>query len=808
MAAQLVEAPLQSNPALYNGPIQNEGLQASMTNCPNLNGNYNYLLKNETVDIKIDTAGIGYSVNPVFTIVDCDGIQAQGGVSFEGDFLIYEAGDFDGFLEQVCVEYCPDQGDCATIEYTFVTQRESQTHILNSISINEEETIENICLDSDLLPGALSCNIFYSCPDNSYNNELASNTWMTYDEPTSCFKYTAGLGAGTDTICAILCDEFAVCDYYKVPLEVQSYNLDIPFFDDFSDSNQPYTSSDRWLTKDGFVNNTMAENPPSVGIVTLDGLDHTGTPYLESGEADYLTSRGLNLAGLNNQDVSLRFFYTRKGNGLYPNEQDSLRVQFKEQNGNWVTQWVRGGFDSNTPIGISPPFEFQSLNVPEDFRYDGFQFRFVNEVSPAGVYDLWHIDYVRLAASEAFNSVFDDVAFVDIPNSLILEYEHMPWKHFLADINQQIVVQELESVFFNHYEIPQNPANDSDILLTERTTGTSIPLNLNVIDAVNVEPGIFSFFGQELSVDRVSNIINSINSQLSNLDKAELELTYTFNLQNEITENDEVSRIHRFDNYFAYDDGTAERQIYLENPQTDNPSFALEFESKIEDTLKAVQFHFPHINGNIENQLFSIHIYLDELSNEPAQSLEFISPIYANSYFDTLQGFTTYLLKDIFGQEAGIPLEAGQKFYIGFQQLSSTNFGVPIGLDINRDVSSKIYVNIWGDWVNQEGLIQGSPMIRALVGNEDIIPTNTREEEVTYELNVYPNPTTGFLNIDMDNVPDNSLIRIFDQLGNQVKILDLQPQINIEELPQGMYFLNVEDNRGISYAKTKFVIIK
>ena len=49
LSAQLVEAPLQSNPALYNSSIQNEALQASMTNCPNLNGNYNYLLKNDYI---------------------------------------------------------------------------------------------------------------------------------------------------------------------------------------------------------------------------------------------------------------------------------------------------------------------------------------------------------------------------------------------------------------------------------------------------------------------------------------------------------------------------------------------------------------------------------------------------------------------------------------------------------------------------------------------------------------------------------------------------------------------------------------
>jgi hypothetical protein len=807
MFAQLIEAPLQSNPALSLYSHTSEE-QASMPNCPNLNGNFNYTFKNDTVNIKIDTAGIGYAVNPEFTMLDCDGIAPLGIVSFSGDILSYEAGDFDGFQEKVCVEYCPDQGECATIEYTFVTQRESQTHILNKIQINEEETIEDICLDANLLPGELSCNIFYYCPNGSYNSDLSSNSWMTYNEATSCFKYTAGLGEGIDTVCAVLCDEFGVCDYYKVPFEVQSFNLELPFWDDFSNNNGPYTSSQKWLTKDGFVNNTMAENPPSVGMVTLDGLDYSGAPYLEAGIADHLTSRGLNLNGLNSQDVSLRFFYAPKGNGLYPNGPDSLRVDYKDIDGNWIPQWVRSGIETSTDINESPEFQFATLNVPEEFRYDGFQFRFVNQVSPVGLYDLWHIDYVRLAAGEAFNATFNDVAFVDIPNSLLLEYEHMPWKHFLADISNQIVVLEFESIFYNHQEFTANPANESDILLRERTTGTNIPINLNVIDAQNVPEQTYSFFSQPLPANNVGNIISTINSQLSNLEKAELELEYTFTLPAQESINDQVSRIHRFDNFFAYDDGTAERQIYLENPQTDNPSFALEFESKIEDTLKAVQFHFPHINGNAENQLFSIHVYLDELSDDPAFSMEFLSPIYANTYFDSLQGFTTYVLKDIFGEAKGIPLASGQKFYIGFQQLSSTNFGVPIGLDINRDVSSKLFVNVWGGWNNQAGLIQGSPMIRAIVGSEDVIPTSTNKVDQVYDLKVYPNPTTGSLNINLSKIEPNTSCSIYDQVGKQVKRFNFANTIALDDLPQGMYFLNMENEAGFTYAKTKFVIIR
>ena len=47
-----------------------------------------------------------------------------------------------------------------------------------------------------------------------------------------------------------------------------------------------------------------------------------------------------------------------------------------------------------------------------------------------------------------FTKEFDDVAFVDIPNSLLQEYEHMPWKHFLADIDNQIDIFDFESVFY------------------------------------------------------------------------------------------------------------------------------------------------------------------------------------------------------------------------------------------------------------------------------------------------------------------------------------------------------------------------
>ena len=92
-------------------------------------------------------------------------------------------------------------------------------------------------------------------------------------------------------------------------------------------------------------------------MATLDGLDYTGSPYPSSGTADYLTSRGLKLGNFNSQDqLGLRFFVSPKGNGLYPNGPDSLLVQFKNTDNEWITRWSSAGIDTSLNLSVSPPF--------------------------------------------------------------------------------------------------------------------------------------------------------------------------------------------------------------------------------------------------------------------------------------------------------------------------------------------------------------------------------------------------------------------------------------------------------------------
>ena len=61
--------------------------------------------------------------------------------------------------------------------------------------------------------------------------------------------------------------------------------LDLPFFDDFSDyfnrkfDDYYWPDTLRWMDRHAFVNDNLPNDPMSIGVVTLDGVDYLGQPY-------------------------------------------------------------------------------------------------------------------------------------------------------------------------------------------------------------------------------------------------------------------------------------------------------------------------------------------------------------------------------------------------------------------------------------------------------------------------------------------------------------------------------------------------
>jgi len=78
------------------------------------------------------------------------------------------------------------------------------------------------------------------------------------------------------------------------------------------------------------------------------------------------------------------------------------------------------------------------------------------------------------------------------------------------------------------------------------------------------------------------------------------------------------------------------------------------------------------------------------------------------------------------------------------------------------------------------------------------------ELSTNFNLDVYPNPTNGILNLKMLDAGKDVEIKITDVLGREVLMSDYKEQINLSNLEKGIYFLSVY--KGDKFVGTKKII--
>ncbi len=720
-----------------------EFLQKSQDPCPLFEPGTYYLssttnLGGPAILSVIDTADLD---SPAWQILpDCSG-GSTGSAELVGDTLVYWPSPFvDGGRDTVCVELCDASGSCDTLVFPLVVSRDGERFPVSPVFLQPEELLPEYCLDILFLPGQAVCSFFTDCPDN-YAGEGQQQYWQT---GLDCIGYQAARFAGTDTVCLVVCDEYAVCDTFEIPFVIQGDTLGLPFFDDFSYAG-PYPDKNYWLDKAAYINDDLAKDPPSVGMATLDGLDAGGRPYPASGKADLLTSNYIDLSAPQG-DVYLKFYLAPKGYGLLPNPGDSLLVQFRAADGDWNTVAAYPGID--VPVDSVPPFSFHAIPVTGgQYLYRGFQFRFVSFSSPPGIYDLWHVDYVWLDDQSAADSTFPDLAFTEEPPLLLKRYSAMPLRQFRDFVQEELNIAPMPSHFYNHFDNTATIA-ESAISLQELQTGIVFPGMENVVDGLdaNIPPAEHVLREKELSAGAWSDYQAILADGFDDQEEIEVEVSYEFTLTSQAApfyRNDTVRSLTTLKDYYAYDDGTAEGYVAFSNPQEDNPMLAVRFHTHLEDSLRAVQFHFPHVNGNAESQLFNLKVWVGELDDEPDYTANFLRPKYADTYYDTLQGFSTYLLQDyITGELTPLYIPADTDFYVAFQQVTITNEGTPIGMDFSRDRTSEFFVKLSSQWDAFPDFLHGALMVRALMDSEEPLNnTATSEASVTGPaFTLYPNP--------------------------------------------------------------------
>lgn len=86
---------------------------------------------------------------------------------------------------------------------------------------------------------------------------------------------------------------------------------------------------------------------------------------------------------------------------------------------------------------------------------------------------------------------------------------------------------------------------------------------------------------------------------------------------------------------------------------------------------------------------------------------------------------------------------------------------------------------------------------------------STGEVLAPIRLSVYPNPASAVLNIEMENNNEILLAELFDMQGRNVKQQDVEgfsTRINVEHLPEGIYYLKISDDAGRVLGTEKVVV--
>jgi hypothetical protein len=86
--------------------------------------------------------------------------------------------------------------------------------------------------------------------------------------------------------------------------------------------------------------------------------------------------------------------------------------------------------------------------------------------------------------------------------------------------------------------------------------------------------------------------------------------------------------------------------------------------------------------------------------------------------------------------------------------------------------------------------------------NHDALFTNVENSiQVSKEINTYPNPSNGFINVNMENATE---VVVFDQTGRflkKEKLIDGKALLDLSGLSNGIYFLKFKMTDGIQLQK-------
>ncbi len=551
----------------------------------------------------------------------------------------------------------------------------------------------------------------------------------------------------------------------------------------------PTDSNKLWTDQQVFLNNTLSKDPPTVGFATFDGLDAQGLPYnfddpYAYGEADALHSKPIDLQNYTPLDsVFLSFFYQRKGIGNAPEPEDSLILEFyKADDDEWVQVWSKEGGSGTSPRQVLVPVQ------KAGYLKKGFRFRFRNFATLSGGFDHWHLDYVLLQKDRNPNdTVISDVAYTRLPDSFLETYTSVPWKHYQKDSGH---VQADYSSYHRNLDV-----NGRFVEFFSRAffEGSQFWQQNQGVDA-NVQAD-----APYTHVNQLGNGSPALEFSPSKTDtSAVFEVSLIQRTNPDTTaSNDSITFEQRFENYYAYDDGTAEIAYGISPSGINTPKIAQRFSPYIADTLIGASIHFAPAFKDKSKESFFLTVWNDDggvPGDKKYQNTSFSNPAYG----DDQSEFTFYRF------DQPVVFDNDDAFFIGVDQ--TTQARINIGMDLNNDRNQRIYYNSSGDWNNTS--YTGALMIRPVYAS-DIDMTSIAKDEVRDDklsVRVHPNPSQGMVWLKSSDEGSELSLSVHDLSGRTVRERRKGKQYDLSALSEGLYILRIQDEKTGRRAVRKLMI--
>ena len=442
---------------------------------------------------------------------------------------------------------------------------------------------------------------------------------------------------------------------------------------------------------------------------------------------------------------------------------------------------------------------FEQVMIPiRDAKYfrNDFYFRFYNYASivngslPANRSneDNWNIDFVYLNINRTFDDTdYPMLTFSGQRPSFFNRYQSIPYRQYRINPNSsirenlEIDIANLDGIDHEvnyYYKVQQIGGGQ---------------YYMRVLDPVTIHPyreaGYLNcpeFGGESPACPYVGELF-ALNMWYDSVSYQISHYVYDSTTYPPLAD----SMIYRLGmyNYYAYDDGTPELGFGV---RPAGGKFAVRFDMTDYDTIQGVQLLFNHTLNDANNKYFDIVVWKDE-NGKPGEEVYRLSA-QRPQWQEQIYRFSYYK----FDRTVAL---AGA-FYVGIEQRSDDL--INIGLDTSNDNIQYNFINTNGSW--QPSSKHGSLMIRPVVGASYFIGVEENGPSTGSEaITLYPNPVQNTLHLE-GNI-DGGQVSIYDLTGRKAYQCEYQTEIPVDQLNDGMYFLNITTREG-QVINQKFIIRK